>query len=147
MGMDTTRSYRDLIVWNKAVEFTVLMYKATAQLPPEEAYGLAGQLRRACVSIPSNIAEGNQRSTTQDYLRFCRIALGSSGEVDTQLEICKRLGYLAEGQSCKLHDRLVEIRRMLMGLIGSLKARQSGAGKVCEDESVYEFRACDAPAI
>ena len=138
--MGATRSYRDLIVWNKAVDFTVEAYKATEQLPPEEKYGLMGQLRRACVSVPSNIAEGNQRSTTQDYLRFCRMALGSTGEIDTQLEICKRLGYLPEEQSCNLLDRLFEIRRMLMRLIGSLKARQSGVGKVREDGSDFGFR-------
>src|SRR5512138_510298 len=130
--MGDIRSYRDLAVWNKAVDLTVLVYRATEQLPPTELYGLTSQIRRACVSVPSNIAEGNQRSTTQDYLRFCRVALGSTGEVDTQLEICRRLGYLPEDQSHNLHDRLFEVRRMLMGLIGSLEAKKLGAGEVRE---------------
>jgi hypothetical protein len=70
-------------------------------------------------------------------LRFCRVALGSTGEVDTQLEICRRLGYLPGDQASDLHDRLFEVRRMLMGLIGSLEAKKLGAGEVREDEAAY----------
>lgn len=135
--MGEIRSCRDLIVWNKAVDFTVLVYRVTESLPPSELYGLTSQLRRAAVSVPSNIAEGNQRGTTQDYLRFCRVALGSTGEVGTQLEICRRLGYLPDDQSSDLNDRLYEVRRMLMGLIGGLEAKKLGAGEVREDEAAY----------
>lgn len=135
--MEAVRSYRDLLVWQKGVDLCVELYRATEAFPDHERYGLQSQIRRAGVSISSNVAEGHQRSSTQDYIRFCRMAKGSTGEVDTQLEIGRRLGYLKEPKHKELLEGLVEIRRMLSGLIASLEARRDGAGKVQEEASLY----------
>ena len=80
--------YRDLVVWQRSMELVKLVYGLTKQLPREETFALSNQLRRAVVSIPSNIAEGYGRNSKQDYLRFLNIARGSKNEVETQLQIC-----------------------------------------------------------
>ncbi|MFP5404572.1 MAG: four helix bundle protein, partial [Gammaproteobacteria bacterium] len=87
-------SYRDLSVWQLAMQLTEAIYAATRTFPQSELYALANQLQRAAVSIPSNIAEGHARNTTRDYLRFVSIAMGSLAEVETQLELATRLNYL-----------------------------------------------------
>lgn len=86
-------SYKDLQVWQKAMGLVKLVYEIIAQLPQEEKYALADQMRRSVISIPSNIAEGYERNSTKDYIRFLSIANGSKAELNTQLEICKMLGY------------------------------------------------------
>ena len=88
------RSYRDLIVWQKAIDLVAEIYKATDTFPDREKYALSSQMRRAAVSIPSNIAEGRSRSTRKDFINFLHTALGSGTELETQLIIGKRLGYL-----------------------------------------------------
>ncbi len=88
------KSYKDLIVWQKAIDLVILVYRRTAAFPKEEVYGLRQQIRRAAVSVPSNIAEGQCRSSTRDFLNFLAIARGSLGEVETQLTIAERLEYL-----------------------------------------------------
>jgi four helix bundle protein len=90
------RTYKELIVWQKAMDLVEEVYKATRSFPREEIYGLTSQLRRAAVSIPSNIAEGQGRSTTPDFLRDLSIPYGSLLEVETQILIAIRLGYLAK---------------------------------------------------
>ena len=85
------QSYRDLIVWQKAVELSVAVYGLTEHYPKEEIYGLISQMRRASVSIASNIAEGRYRGTRKDFCQFLRIAFGSGAELETQIEISKRL--------------------------------------------------------
>src|ERR1035437_1733915 len=84
-------SYKDLKVWEKAISLTVEIYKITEDFPREEIYGLTSQMRRATVSIPSNIAEGRNRGTRKDFCNFLRIALGSCAELSTQIEIAKKL--------------------------------------------------------
>ena len=135
--MSLVRSYRDLTVWTAAVELCVEVYRATEAFPKTEMYGLCQQLRRAAVSVASNIAEGHQRNTTTDYIRFCHLALGSTGEIDTQLEISFRLKYLTPEGYAALNVQLVEIRKMLMAMIKSLEARRDLDGKVREPDIPY----------
>src|SRR5690606_24522123 len=89
------QSFRDLLVWQKAMNLVTEVYQLTQQFPKEEMYGLSSQIRRAVVSVPSNIAEGHQRGT-KEFLQFLKIAKGSLAEVETQLEIALRLNYLQE---------------------------------------------------
>ena len=90
----TAKSYRDLIVWQKGMDLVEVLYRCSQAFPPDERFGLTSQLRRAAVSIPSNIAEGNSRGTTKDFLKFLDIAYGSLAEVETQVQIANRLRYL-----------------------------------------------------
>jgi four helix bundle protein len=118
--MDKVRHFKDLIVWQKSMAFVVNVYRVTRDFPKEEIYGLTSQIRRAAVSIPSNIAEGQARRTTGEFLQFLGHARGSLAEVETQLLISKELGYLADPQT--LITQLSEISRILAGLISSLEA-------------------------
>ncbi len=110
--------YKDLIAWQKAMDLVAEVYLATREFPTEERYGLVSQLRRAAVSIPSNIAEGQGRLTTGEFRHFLGQARGSLCEVETQLLIAHKLGFLADVQPILL--RLAEVGRILNGLISSL---------------------------
>lgn len=120
-GQGKVRSYRDLIVWQKAMEFAEGVCRATRGFPPEEKYGLGDQLRRAAVSVPSNIAEGNGRETPRDYLHFLVQARGSLFEAQTQLELARRLGYLEGVSGLEALSR--EISNMLRRVIGLLREK------------------------
>ena len=111
------RNYRDLMVWQKAMELVAETYNHTKSFPEDERYGLTLQLRRSAVSLPSNMAEGYGRNSTQDYIRFLRIANGSLFELQTQLEIAQNLGFLAEERFSLLFEKSREIERMLSSLI------------------------------
>lgn len=115
--------YRELIVWQKAIYLVQLLYKATDDFPSKEVYGLTSQMRRAAVSIPSNIAEGQGRSTTRDFLHFLSVAQGSLMELETQVTIAERLGYLDPAREKKLLDATAEVSRMLSGLRSSLNKK------------------------
>ena len=117
------KDYRELIVWQKAIDLVENVYRQTAGFPQQELYGLTIQMRRAAVSIPSNIAEGQGRHTTAEFLRFLAIANGSLKEVETQLYIARRLGYLDEQQLVATTNRTEEIGRLITGLRKSLKAK------------------------
>src|SRR3954469_10975594 len=91
--------YRELIAWQKAVEMVCTIYRVTSSFPSEERFGLTNQLRRAAVSIPSNIAEGQGRGVSRDFARYLRMANGSRQEVETQIAIAHRLGYLDQQQT------------------------------------------------
>jgi len=91
-----TQSYRDLIVWQKAMDLARSVYEISKGFPKQELFGLTSQIRRAAVSIPSNVAEGSARRTTRDFIAFLHIARGSLAELDTQLELCERSGFLRE---------------------------------------------------
>jgi four helix bundle protein len=119
----TINRFTDLLVWQKAVDFVVRLYEVTRSFPKEEVYGMTGQLRRAAISIPSNIAEGHGRGSTGDYLRFLGMAQGSTSEVETQIVIASRLQYLTKENGDELLSDLSEIGRMLNGLVSSLKRR------------------------
>jgi len=113
-------THKDLNVWKHSMDFVVGIYKTTNGFPVDEKYGLTTQIRRAATSIPSNIAEGPARKNTRELIQFLYISLGSVSELETQLEISKRLGYLADNQ---LEIDLTAIGKMLISLIRSLKKR------------------------
>ncbi len=116
------RGHKDLVVWQKAMDLVIAVYETTRAFPKHELYGLANQLQRAAVSVPSNIAEGHALKQTQAYLRHLAIANGSLAELETQLEIANRLGYLGSGTS-QLMQQAHEVGRMLAGLRKSLEPR------------------------
>lgn len=118
-------SYKDLIVWQKALDLVEMVYQVTRAFPKEELYGLTNQLRRAAVSIPSNIAEGHARSSTQEFHRFLSIAKGSLAEVETQLLIAQRLGYLSNDQLAPILSLQTEINKMANGLMAKLAPNPS----------------------
>jgi four helix bundle protein len=118
-------NYRDLKVWQMAMELTENIYRATVSFPSRETYALANQLQRASVSIPSNIAEGHARSSTKDYMRFLSISQGSLAEAETQLELAHRLGYIPQAELLCLLEQTNEVGRMLHGLRNALAAKLS----------------------
>jgi four helix bundle protein len=111
------KSYRDLIVWQKSMTMVTAVYEQTRKFPADEMYGLTAQIRRASVSIPSNIAEGYSRNSSADYVRYLRIACGSLYEVRTQLEIATHLGYMKQSAFQSLEVGLNEIEKMLSSMI------------------------------
>ncbi len=118
MGIE---SYGNLIVWQKAMDLVVLVYKLTGNFPKEEIYGLTSQMCRASVSIPSNIAEGSRRSSRKDFRNFLLTAYGSGAELETQIEIAKRLKFGKAEDYQKIENLLSEIMRMLNKLTHELK--------------------------
>jgi four helix bundle protein len=114
------QKYEDLIVWQKAMSLVEEIYALTKLLPKDEMFALVDQMRRAAVSIPSNIAEGQERGTAKDFTRFLYIAKGSKGELETQLLICVRLKYLSSSEILVAQSLLEEIGKMLNSLIGKL---------------------------
>ncbi|MCK5328671.1 MAG: four helix bundle protein [Candidatus Latescibacteria bacterium] len=106
-----------LIVWQKAMRLVTEIYRYTKAFPQDERYGLISQLRRSSVSLPSNRTEGYGRNSTQDYVRFLRVANGSLFELQTQLEIARNLGFLSEEDFSELFELSREIERMLSSLI------------------------------
>jgi four helix bundle protein len=113
-------NYRDLETWQKAMDMVQEVYEATRDFPKEEIYGLRSQIRRAAVSIPSNIAEGQGRESVKDFLRHLSIAYGSLCEAETQIVIAGRLGYIEDDASEKLMVRAGEVGRLINGLTRSL---------------------------
>jgi four helix bundle protein len=118
--MSTVRSHRDLIAWQKSVELGIELYALTQVFPDSERFGLVSQLRRAGISVASNIAEGYGRGSTADYVRFLRAARGSLYEIDTQLLFGLRLGYVPDTQYESFLERVNECGRILAALIRSL---------------------------
>ena len=115
--------YRDLVVWQQAMDLVVDAYRITRRFPPEEKYGLVQQLRRAAVSAPSNIAEGHGRDHLGDYLRQLSIANGSLMEVETQVLIAGRMGYVSKDDEGSVLARAATVGRLLAGLARALKGR------------------------
>ena len=115
------QTYRDLIVWQKAMSLVLKLYSETKSWPKEEAYGLTSQIRRSAVSIPSNIAEGYGRNHSGDYVRFLQIASGSLYEFQTQLEIGFRLGYISKEKNEEINSLSFEVEKMLSSLISKVK--------------------------
>ncbi|MBE6741791.1 MAG: four helix bundle protein [Ruminococcaceae bacterium] len=109
--------YKDLLVWQKGMDIVEETYQLTKLLPKEEIYALSNQMRRAAVSILSNIAEGQQRKSTKEFANFLSISRGSVAELETQLYICVRLNYLTAEQVKKSLDMCAEIGKMLNSLI------------------------------
>ena len=115
--------YRELIVWQKAMMLTKEIYSLVKLLPKEETYALSNQMRRAVVSIPSNIAEGEGRNSEKDFVRFLSQARGSLWELSTQLEICEQVGYLTNEQTECAFGMIIEVSKMINSLSNSLLAR------------------------
>ncbi|PTT35626.1 four helix bundle protein [Chryseobacterium sp. HMWF028] len=114
-------NYKELFVWQKSVDLITEIYIVTAAFPKEELYGLTSQIRRSSISIPSNIAEGHSRRSTNDYLQFLKIARGSSAELETQLIISKNLNYLNPENFQILIEKTSEISKMLNVVITKLQ--------------------------
>jgi four helix bundle protein len=119
------QSFKELNVWQASTSLCILVYKTTKSFPKDELYGITSQIRRCSVSIPSNIAEGFNRQSTKEFIQFLQIAFGSSAELETQLIIAKELNYLDEPTFNHLVQELTSIRKMLSGLIKSLRKRRS----------------------
>ena len=117
------RNYRELVVWQEGIKLAKAVYKLTEKFPRQETYALADQIRRAVVSVPSNIAEGQARKAPGDFKRFLYISLGSLAEVDTQLILAQEFGYLNKEDIEPLDEQIQGLRKKLYALINSLPAR------------------------
>ncbi len=117
------KNYTELVVWQRAMDLVEVVYRITRSFPTEEIYGLTCQIRHAAVSIPSNIAEGQGRQTTSDFLHFLAIAHGSVNELTTQILITHRLEYISEQEKNDLLDASTEVTRLLKGLQRALRSK------------------------
>lgn len=120
--MAKIKNYRDLLVWQKAMDMTIMLYRIVRKLPKEETYALSDQMRRAAISIPSNIAEGFGRNSTKEYTHFLYITKGSVCELETQLVLCVRIEYLTEIEIQPIMDLLDEIGKMITTITKNLNA-------------------------
>jgi four helix bundle protein len=125
--MNDDQSFRGLEVWQEAMTLVEEIYVESKRFPPDERFGLTAQLRRAAVSVPSNIGEGARRRRPKANLNHLEIALGSQGEVDVQLEIAFRLGYCERADYERIRARISRVGRMLNGLIASVRHRDAGS--------------------
>lgn len=116
------KSYRDLVVWQKAMDLVIEAYRLTARFPKEEMYGLVRQMREAAVSIPSNVAEGQGRKSTREFRHHLSISAGSLQELETQLLVAGRLSYASKDDVEHLMSMSSEVGRLLHGLYNSLSA-------------------------
>jgi len=117
-------SYKDLVAWRKGMELVAMIYDVTEGFPAHEQFGLVSQLRRAAVSVPSNIAEGKAHYSNPDFVRFLRHARGSLAEIETQVLIAQERQYVPATAASKLTQKLDELERILSGLINSLKKHE-----------------------
>ena len=127
-------SYRDLIAWRKAMDLVTDVYRVTQSFPRDELYGLTNQLRRAAVSVPSNIAEGQARFSRKEFHHFLSLARGSLVELETQLTIAENLGYIGPNQIRSVLDKASELGKVLNGLMASIKwycLKHCVAGQPC----------------
>jgi len=124
MNTNTTRSYKDLVVWQKGIQLARLMYGLTQGFPSEEKFGIVAQMRRAAVSIPSNVAEGQARHTPGEFIQFISHAEGSLAELDTQLILSTELKFCSQSAAEPVFTLFDEIRRMLNALRRKLAARE-----------------------
>jgi len=117
------KTHKDLGAWSKAIDLVEAVYSVTETFPRGEIYGLTSQLRRAAVSVPSNIAEGAARRSAKEFIQFLHVALGSVSEVETQVIIAQRLGYVDDVNS--LEGQIEAVRRLILGLIRYLRRRDA----------------------
>jgi len=116
------KSYKDLVVWQKSMNLVVDIYKITENFPREEIFGLTSQMRRCAISIPSNIAEGRGRGTRKDFAQFLRIALGSANELQTQVEIARRLTATKNLNYQQIDSLIIEVIKILKAIINKLNS-------------------------
>jgi len=119
-------NYKDLIVWQRAVQLSVVVYECTRAYPSDERFGLVSQMRRSAVSIPSNIAEGRLRGSRKDFLRFLRIAYASAAELETQIIISKQLQECSQISFVESELLLLEVQKMLGTMIRNMNPSPSG---------------------
>ena len=119
------RRYRKLKVWDKAAALALRVYDCTTSFPKTEIYGLSAQLRRAAISVPSNIAEGSERRSDKDFIRFLRLSAGSLAELETQLYLALKLGYIDESHYSHLTDECYEVGKMINGLCAGLSSAEA----------------------
>ncbi|MFC1625294.1 four helix bundle protein [Patescibacteria group bacterium] len=122
--MTKINSYKELFVWQKSIDLVTEIYQLTDKFPKSELYGLTNQMRRAAVSIPSNIAEGYLRKHLREYIQFLRISFASGGELETQIVIAKKLKFTTEQNFMKTETLLEEVLKMLNKLISALVAKR-----------------------
>ena len=125
MESGLVRCYEDLILWRKSLDLAAAVHDCTRHFPRSEAFGLASQLRRAAISVPSNVAEGSARGSTREFVYFLRVARGSLAELHTQLHLARREGYVSDQKFEKLSDDLDEVGRILNSVVSGLKRRQT----------------------
>ena len=111
------RNFRELEIWKDSIKLVKRVYEFTSNLPDSEKYGLVSQMNRCCVSIPSNIAEGCSKDSQKDFIRYLQISIGSAFELETQLEICKEIGYCERVDIIPLLDEIVKIQKRTKSLI------------------------------
>lgn len=116
--------YKQLAVWQKAHRLAVEIYQVTMSFPKEELYSLTSQIRRAAISIPSNIVEGSGRGYDKEFIRFLQIAIGSTNEVEYQFLLAHDLGFVDTAVHQQISLQIIEVRRMLIGLVKSLNTKQ-----------------------
>ena len=124
MDQGKRRDYRDLVLWQRAIELAADVHQVTLKLPRHETFGMAAQIRRSAVSIPSNIAEGSGRRTTREFIAFLHIARGSLPELKTQLFLAQRVGYLDDADVTTTDSLSDEVGRLLNAVIRGLRRRQ-----------------------
>ena len=115
------RGFKDLVAWQRGISLVEQVYDSSRSWPADERFGLVAQIRRAAVSVPSNVAEGNARTGTREFLHHVSIAFGSLAEVETHVVIAERLGFLDKGHAQQLYESVINARRPLFGLIRSLR--------------------------
>jgi four helix bundle protein len=123
MGKEKIESFKDLMIWKSGIELSNEIYRLTSGFPKEEVYGLSSQMRRAVISVPSNIAEGWGRGTTKSYILFLEIARGSLYELDTLIEISFDLNFISTDKKTELINKIAETGKMLNALISKLKIK------------------------
>ncbi len=116
------KNFKELKVWQKGIELVAIVYKITSSFPEEEKYGLIAQMRRAAVSIPSNIAEGHLRKTAKDFKQFLSIARGSCAELETQIIIAHKLGFIQDDDFNKLSPKVEELSKMLSSFYSKINS-------------------------
>jgi len=119
---DKPKNFKDLLVWQRGIELVKNVYRLTADFPSEEKFGLTSQMRRAAVSIPSNIAEGQARNTTGEFIQFLAIAQGSLAELETQLIVASELGFRTVESTTLMSADIVQLRKMLYALRKTLSS-------------------------
>ena len=117
--------YADLLVWQKAMDLVVHVYEVSKDFPSDEKFGITNQIRRAAVSVPSNIAEGWGRKYLGSYIQFLRISYGSICELNTQLEICVRLNYVNENDITSLKNQILQVEKMIKSMISKLELKNN----------------------
>jgi four helix bundle protein len=121
--MSSIQSYRDLIVWQRAMKLVEAVYESTANFPRSELYGLTSQMRRSAVSVPANIAEEHARHSRGEYIQFLGVARGSQAELETHTELAFRFGWLSEVEQNALGEETDHIARMLTSLVAKLREK------------------------